>query len=87
MNTIDNLAVFIECSTGSTPTVQTIKRYIDYTSAFGYNQIYLGVTDAYKIPEQPYFNYNRGGYTKEQVQEIDSYAAAHGRELRVNFQT
>ena len=87
MSTIDNLAVFIECSTGSTPTVQTVKKYIDYTSLFGYNQIYLGVTDAYKIPEQPYFNYNRGGYTKEQFQEIDSYAAQHGMELRVNFQT
>ena len=87
MKTIDNLAIFIECSTGSTPTVEALKTYIDYVSAFGYKQIYLGVTDAYKIPGHPYFNYNRGGYTKEQFMEIDAYAEAHGMELRLNFQT
>ena len=74
MTEIKNLSVFIECSTGSTPTVATLKKYIDIMEAFGYNQLYLGATDAYKIPDEPYFNYNRGGYTKEQFQEIDAYA-------------
>lgn len=87
MSNIETLAVFIECSTTSTPTVETVKRYIDYVSAFGYQQIYLGVTDAYKIPGQPYFNYNRGGYTKEEFMDMDRYAEEHGMELRLNFQT
>lgn len=87
MREIKKLSVFIECSSGSTPTVKTIKRYIDFVSAFGYNRIYLGVTAGYEIPAEPYFNYNRGGYTKAQFQEIDKYAQEHGMELCLNFQT
>lgn len=84
---IKNLSAFIECSTGSTPTVATLKKHIDYLSEFGYNRLYLGATNAYKIPGEPYFNYNRGGYTKEQFQEIDAYAEGKGIELCLNFQT
>ncbi len=87
MHTFETLSAFIECSSGSTPTVETLKKHIDLLSAFGYNCLYLGVTDAYKIPQEPYFNYNRGGYTKEQFQEIDAYAKEHGMELRLNLQT
>ncbi len=47
-------SVFIECSTGSTPKKETIKRYIKYISAFGYDVLYLGLTDGYKVPDYPY---------------------------------
>ncbi len=87
MHQFETLSAFIECSTGSTPTVEALKKHIVLLSKFGYNCLYLGVTDAYKIPEEPYFNYNRGGYTREQFQEVDSFAKEHGMELRVNFQT
>lgn len=80
------LAVFIECSTGSTPTMETLKNYIDLMSTFGYTHLYLGLTDAYKMEGEPYFNFCRGGYTTEQLQELDSYAETHGMELRVNIQ-
>lgn len=80
------LSVFVECSTGSTPTIKMLKKYIDLVSAFGYTQIYLGLTDAYKMEGEPYFNFCRGGYTTQQLQEIDAYAEAHGMELRVNIQ-
>lgn len=33
-----------------------------------------------------YFNYCRGGYTVEQLQEVDAYAEEKGIELRVNIQ-
>ena len=82
----DELSAFIECSTGSTPTMKTLKKYIDLLSAFGYSHLYLGLTDAYKMEGEPYFNYCRGGYTTEQLQEIDAYAQEKGIELRVNIQ-
>lgn len=81
------LSAFVECSTGSTPTVRTLKKYIDLLSAFGYTQLYLGLTDAYKMEGEPYFNFCRGGYTTEQLQEIDAYAERKGIELRVSIQT
>lgn len=80
------LSAFIECSTGSTPKVETLKKYIDILSEFGYTHLYLGLTDAYKIEGEPYFNFCRGGYTTEQLQELDDYAAKRGMELRVNIQ-
>ena len=80
------LSAFVECSTGSTPTIKSLKKMIDILSAFGYTQLYLGLTDAYKMEGEPYFNFCRGGYTTEMLQEIDAYAEARDIELRVNIQ-
>lgn len=87
MRGFSELSAFVECSTGSTPTVATLKKYIDILSAFGYTQLYLGLTDGYKIEGEPYFNFCRGGYTTEDLQEIDAYAEEKGIELRASFQT
>ncbi len=81
------LAAFIECSTGSTPTVTTVKRYLDLLEKMGYNELYLGCTDAYKIDGEPYFNYKRGGYTTADFKEMDAYARARGIELIASIQT
>ena len=86
MNDFQELSVFLECSTNSTPTMKTLKKYIDLVSAFGYTHIYLGLTDAYKMEGEPYFNFCRGGYTVKELQEIDQYAEEKGIELRVNIQ-
>ncbi len=86
MEGIKELSVLLECSTNSTPTIKTLKRYINLLSAFGYTHMYLGLTDAYKMEGEPYFNFCRGGYTVEQLQEIDSYAEERGIELRANIQ-
>lgn len=87
INDFKELSVFIECSTGNTPKVEALKKYIDIIAAFGYTTLYLGLTDAYKIKGEPYFNFCRGGYTTEQLQEIDAYAESKGVELRANIQT
>lgn len=84
---IENLSVLIECSNIGTPNVPMLKKYIDILSAFGYKRLYLGVTEAYKIPEEPFFNYNKGGYMKEQFVELDYYAEGKGMELCLSFQT
>ena len=82
----DKLSVLLECSTTSTPTVASLKKYIDLLAAFGYTHFYLGLTDGFKIEGEPYFNFCRGGYTTEQLQEIDAYAQERGVELRANVQ-
>ena len=87
MNKFRTLSVYIECSTNSTPTVETLKKYIDIISKMGYNELYLGCTDAYKIEGEPYFNYKRGGYTTEDFQEIDAYAKTKGIEVLASIQT
>ncbi len=87
MGKFKRFSVFLECSTGSTPTVAFVKSYIDLISKMGYNELYLGCTDAYKMEGEPYFNYKRGGYTTEDFQEMDAYAKAHGIELIASIQT
>ena len=53
----------------------------------GYNELYLGLTDAYKMEGEPYFNYKRGGYTVEDFKEMDAYAISKGVTLIPNIQT
>lgn len=87
MKRIDRLSALIECSTGSTPKVETIKQYIDVLAKMGYSELYLGLTDGYKIDGEPYFNYMRGGYTTQQLNEIDAYAKSRGVEVIASIQT
>ena len=87
MKKINELAVLIECSGGSTPTVDTLKKYIRILSQMGYDQLYLGCTDAFKMENEPYFNYKRGGYDTASLRELDAYAAEHGIELIASIQT
>ncbi len=81
------LSVYIECASGLVPKVETVKRYLDVFSRMGYTRLYLGMADAYKIPEEPYFNYKRGGYTTEDLREMDAYAKKCGLELIAQIHT
>ncbi len=81
MKKFEHLSAFIECSSGVIPTVERVKSYLDVLSKMGYTKLYLGMADAYKIKEEPFFNYKRGGYTKEDLNEMDEYAKGCGIEL------
>lgn len=78
MNKVKTLSCYLECSSGCSPRVNQIKKFIDYISAFGYQELYFGLTDAYKIKEYPYFNYHRGSYSKDELLDIESYAYKKG---------
>ena len=43
--------------------------------------------DTYKIEENPYFGYRRGGYTPDQLRKMDAFAAQMGVELIPAVQT
>lgn len=87
MGRFKHFSVLIECSAGNTPKVDTIKHFIRMLSRMGYNELYLGCTDAYKMEGEPYFNYKRGGYTTEDFQEMDACAKENGIELIASIQT
>ncbi len=81
MKKFRHLSAFLETSSGVTPNVGTLKRFIKIISAFGYDRLYLGMADSYKIEGEPYFGYKRGGYTKAEFIETDAYAKKHGVEI------
>ena len=78
MNKVKKLSCYLECSSGNAPKVSQIKKFIDYISAFGYQEFYFGLTDAYKIEQYPYFNYHRGSYSKNELSDIEEYAMKKG---------
>ena len=82
-----DLSVYLECSAGSTPRVETIKNYIEIMQKLGYTKLYLGLSGAYHIDDEPYFAYKKGKYTTEQLQEIDSYGKEKGIEIVAGIQT
>jgi len=81
------LGVMIDCSRNAVMKVESIKKFIDLLSAFGYNMLQLYTEDTYEIAEEPYFGYMRGRYTADEIKEIDRYARSKGIELVPCIQT
>ena len=75
------LGVMLDASRGAVPRVETLKAVFRRMALMGYNEAMLYTEDTYPVPEQPWFGYMRGAYTKEQLRELDRYAAELGIEL------
>ena len=71
----------LDCSRNAVPNLKFIKEFIVALKKCGYNQLQLYMEDTYKIEGEPFFGYFRGAYSKEELQEIDEFAFAHGIEL------
>lgn len=76
-----NKAIFICLSGSGALNIDSIKKMINYAKAFSYNQVELGLDDMIKIKEEPYFGYLRGGFSVEELKELDDYAFSLGIEL------
>ena len=79
--------ILIDCSCNGVMKVAQVKHLIDVMEKMGYNLLELCTDDTYKIEGEPYFGYLRGGYSKEEIKEMDAYAKAHGVELVPCIQT
>ncbi len=79
--------VMICCSANGVVRVDRVKRLIDYLSMMDYNLLEICIDDIYKIEDEPYFGYLRGGYTKEELREMDEYAKSKGIKLVPCIQT
>lgn len=77
----------LDCSRNAVMKVASVKKYMDVCAALGMNSILLYCEDTYEVPEYPYFGYLRGRYTKEELREMDDYAASLGMELIISMQT
>lgn len=71
----------LDCSRNAVPNVDFLKQYIELLSKCGYNQLQLYMEDTYKIENEKYFGYFRGGYTREELKELDDFAFSKGIEL------
>jgi len=81
------LGVMLDCSRNAVRTVEAIKLFLDNLALMGYNQLQLYTEDTYEIEGEPYFGYQRGRYTREEIREIDEYASFYDIELVPCVQT
>lgn len=79
--------ILLSCSGNGVVRVEKIKEIIDEMVKMGYNYLELCLDDVYKLDDEPYFGYLRGGYTAEELKEMDDYAFSRGVELVPCVQT
>lgn len=76
-----NKALFICLSGNGGLNFASLKKMIFYAYKFGYNQVELGLDDMIKVEDEPYYGYLRGGYTIDELKQLDNYAETLGIEL------
>lgn len=77
----------LDCSRNSVASVETVKSLIRILAKLGMNQLLLYTEDTYQVPGLPYFGAYRGGYSQEELRELDRYAQLFGVELVPCIQT
>ncbi|MCQ2448598.1 MAG: beta-N-acetylhexosaminidase [Clostridia bacterium] len=83
----ERIGVSICCAGNCAMSVEGLKRFIDCIAKMEYGILEICIDDMYKIDSEPYFGYLRGGYTREEIQEIDAYAKSKNVELIPVIQT
>ncbi len=84
---LDTLGIMQDCSRNAVMNPETVKRMIRVSSMLGFNALMLYTEDTYEIPGSPYFGHLRGRYSREELRDLDSYAARFGVELIPCIQT
>lgn len=82
-----DLQVMFDCSRNGVLTIEAIRQMIRHLALMGYRAVQLYTEDTYCIEGEPYFGYQRGRYSREELQEIDHYAALFGIEVIPCIQT
>ncbi len=86
-STFRTLGVMLDCSRNAVMKVDCVKRWLRQLALLGYDMLMLYTEDTYELPQEPFFGYMRGAYTKEEVREIDAYAARLGISVIACIQT
>ncbi len=87
MQNYEYFGVMLDVSRNAVMNVKTLKKFIDCLHKMGYNSLELYAEDTYKVDGEPYFGYQRGAYTGEEIKEIDAYCKSKGMELIPCIQT
>jgi len=83
----DTLGLMLDCSRNAVPTVTALKFLLRRWALMGINLAMLYTEDTYQAPGEPFFGYLRGGYSPEELRELDDYADALGIEMMPCIQT
>jgi hypothetical protein len=84
---ITTLGLMLDCSRNAVMKKEHFQRWLRRLALLGYNMAMLYTEDTYELPDEPFFGYQRGRYTLDELQEIDAYAASLGIEMVGCIQT
>ena len=79
--------IMLDCSRNAVMKVEHFKGWLRKMAMLGFNMAMLYTEDTYELPGEPYFGFQRGRYTAEELHEIDDYAASLGIEMIGCIQT
>ncbi|MCR5271776.1 MAG: beta-N-acetylhexosaminidase, partial [Lachnospiraceae bacterium] len=82
-----DFGIMLDTSRNAVPKVETVKKMIRLCALMGYKFVGLYMEDTLKLPDEPYWGYQRGAYTCEEIKELDCYAKIFDVELRPFVQT
>ncbi|QDU34583.1 Glycosyl hydrolase family 20, catalytic domain [Poriferisphaera corsica] len=83
----ESVGIMLDCSRNAVPKRSHIEMWMRKLALLGYNQLMLYTEDTYELEGEPYFGYQRGGYTAEDIRDLDDYAYSLGIELVPCIQT
>ncbi len=81
------MGIMLDCSRNGVMTVEHFKEWLNQLALLGYNMAMLYTEDTYELENEPYFGYQRGRYTSDELKEIDDYAHKLGIEMIACIQT
>lgn len=84
---VRNLGLMLDCSRNAVPRPDMVCRLICLLVLMGYDYLELYTEDTYELPEEPYFGYKRGRYTKAELQELVAFADGLGFQMVPCIQT
>ena len=83
---IPQMGVMIDASRNSVPNPAFIRSALDHMALMGLNCLILYMEDVYELEGEPRFGYMRGGYTQEQLRQLDDYAHLYGISIVASIQ-
>ncbi|MEG0763771.1 MAG: beta-N-acetylhexosaminidase [Oscillospiraceae bacterium] len=82
-----DLGIMIDCSRNAVLKISAFKQMAIMLAKMGYTVIQLYMEDTFEVEKYPYFGYRRGGYTQNELSEMDTFADTLGIELIPAVQT
>ena len=77
----------LDVSRAAVLKLSRIKDLIKHMALLGLNTLQLYTEDIFKLDNEPFFGFNRGGYSVRDLKEIDSFADMFGIEAFPCIQT
>ena len=71
---VKEFGFMVDCSRNAVPKVEMLKELICLLVLTGYTYVELYTEDTYELPDEPYFGYKRGRYTRGELEEVVAFA-------------